>query len=98
MLEVRTSVSGDDFGNQTDLGHLLVLILRKLYLCGFSNNVIIHVQERGSEQFGVDEALSVGAAVFEFLDQLFGNDFAGLVMFGVHAQHFGFAGPVLHDL
>ena len=67
VLEVRTSVAGDDGRYQTDLGHLLILIIREFDVDGRGDGVVVHVQNGGGQKFSVDEALTVGGGALDFL-------------------------------
>ena len=58
----------------------------------------VHVENGGCQQLGGHETL-VESLLFQYLfDEAVGDDFAGLVMSGVHLQYLGFSGPMFVDL
>lgn len=58
----------------------------------------VHVEDGGYQQLGSHETLVERFLVQYLFNQAVGNDLAGLVMLGIHFQHFGFGGTMLVDL
>jgi len=60
--------------------------------------MVIHVQQGGGDKFRGGETLVEFAGLIQLVDQFLWDHLAGLVVAGVHFQHFRLVDPVLHDL
>lgn len=98
VLEVSALVAADDFGDEADAVEVGLFELVGINVLRSGDGVVLHVEEAGSEELGVDEALSVGAGGFEFGDEFVGDDFAGAVVLSEDFAVLAVAAPVLHDL
>ena len=98
VLEVAALVAADDFGDEADFGHRLVFEVGQDDLGGLGDAVVVHIEQRGCQQLGVDESLAEGAGGFDFGYEAVGDGLAGLVVAGVFLHHLRVAAPVLHHL
>ena len=98
MVEVCGTVAGSYFRNQPQLVHRFFFVCNDIKTFGISQVMQVHVEDGGGQQFGSHETLVECFLVQYLFNQAVGNDFAGLVMLGIHFQHFGFGSPMLVDL
>ena len=90
--------SGELFPESAPVGPSLLFRMQRHQDLGISQVMQVHVEDGGGQQFGSHETLVECFLVQYLFNQAVGNDFAGLVMLGIHFQHFGFGSPMLVDL
>ena len=98
VLEVGALVAADDFGDETDAVEIVGFegvgvdgLLR-------GDAVVGHVEQGGSEEFGVDESLAIGLGSGNLGDEFVGDALTGLVMLGIGFHDLRVAAPVFHYL
>ena len=84
--------------NQPQLVHRFFFVCNDIKIFGISQVMQVHVEDGGGQQLGSHETLVERFLVQYLFNQAVGNDLAGLVMLGIHFQHFGFGSPMLVDL
>ena len=98
MLEIGALVAADNLRYQTDAVEVVGLKSIGIHMLFLGDAVVSHIKQRGGQQLGVDEALSIGLRSGNLGYQLVGNALAGLVMLGIGLHHLRVAAPVLHNL
>ena len=80
VLEVGALVAADDFGDEADACSGAPARKRWRRWAVSGDAVVVHIEQRGGQQLGVDEALAVGLGGGNLLDQGVGDGLAGLVV------------------